>query len=208
MKFLLSLLIAAPLAFGLTDSMYKQSVKHIVQLQYRGRTFCSGTLIGNRGMILTAGHCIDDGRRITVLYQGKRYAAKILKLDAGKDAGLLRTSIRAVGAKVIRHEMQVLDKVFTIGHPMGVSNILSIGFVNDNTHRVCEEYYKTSCRFLRLSAYYGNSGGPIMNTKGEILSVVSMGVAPNYGLTPLDITIVPENRAIVEFLKGYYDVSY
>jgi S1-C subfamily serine protease len=138
----------------------------------------SGFLIDDQGHILTNYHVVQQAREIEVILgDQKRYAAKFLGGDPRNDIALLRVEAR--GAKLTppplgdSSSLQVGQHVLAIGNPFGFQSTLTTGVVSalgrtvqtgDNTF--LDEAIQTDAAINR-----GNSGGPLLNSRGEVIGV-------------------------------------
>lgn len=175
--------LAAPAVAKEWSQIYEQSKPSIPLLVMSGG-YCSGTLI-EKDLVITAAHCVAPLRRLQVTWAsqiGVFQDAKVVALDEKSDLALVRlSSPRAeIPLKVIAPDksLRVGDPVATIGHPAqpdfkwGANFpfskkeifLMSSGIVSG----IDEEDLITD-----LSLTPGNSGGPILNSDGELVAVVS-----------------------------------
>lgn len=137
----------------------------------------SGFIVDKSGYILTNYHVVEDSSRITVRLQtGDEFTAKIigadeetdlavLKIEAGKDLPFLNFG----DSKSIR----IGDWVLAIGSPFGLARTVTAGIISQTKR---ETPYATSFQqFIQTDAAInrGNSGGPLVNMKGEVIGVNS-----------------------------------
>lgn len=137
----------------------------------------SGFIVDKAGYILTNFHVVADSSRITVrLPSGEEYPAKvigtdeetdlaILKIEAGRDLPFL-----TLGDS---EEARVGDWVLAIGSPFGLAKTVTAGIISQ-THRetptgnAFQKFIQTDAAINR-----GNSGGPLVNMKGEVIGINS-----------------------------------
>lgn len=137
----------------------------------------SGFIVDKSGYILTNYHVVEDSSKITVRTQdGKEYTARIvgsdeetdlavLKVEAGKDLPSVRLGDSS--------SAQVGDWVLAIGSPFGLAQTVTAGIISQTKR---ETPYATSFqKFIQTDAAInrGNSGGPLVNMKGEVIGVNS-----------------------------------
>jgi serine protease Do len=137
----------------------------------------TGFIIDKEGHILTNNHVVEGADKITVtLSDKKEYEAKVIGLDSKTDLAL----IKIAGAKDLvplvlgdSDKLEVGDWVVAIGNPFGLDNTVTAGIVSAKYRRSLgtadyEDYIQTDAAINQ-----GNSGGPLMNTDGEVIGINS-----------------------------------
>ncbi len=148
----------------------------------------SGFLIDNAGHILTNFHVVQGAQAIEVVFGGEdqtRYKAKMIGADSRNDIALIQ--IDTTGHKLTpltlgdSKNLMVGQRVLAIGNPFGFQGTLTTGVVSslgrtvqtgDNTF--IDEAIQTDASINR-----GNSGGPLLNSHGEVIGVNSAIVSPS-----------------------------
>ncbi len=137
----------------------------------------SGFIVDKTGYILTNFHVIDDASRISVkLPSGEEYTAKVvgtdpdtdlavLKIDAGRDLPFVQFGNSDAA--------QVGDWVLAIGSPFDLAQTVTAGIVSQTKRET--PYANAFQRFIQTDAAInrGNSGGPLVDMKGEVIGVNS-----------------------------------
>jgi serine protease Do len=137
----------------------------------------SGFIVDKTGYILTNYHVIEDSSRIMVrLQNGEEYVAKVigrdeetdlavLKIDAGKDLPTVRLGDS--------NSSQVGDWVLAIGSPFGLAQTVTAGIISQTKRET--PFASPFQKFIQTDAAInrGNSGGPLLNMKGEVIGVNS-----------------------------------
>ena len=139
----------------------------------------SGVLINNKGYIATNNHVINGAEKIRISFQNDSidYEAKIISQNEENDVAIVQiTDSRFKSAvKPVKWNSSVSlgEKVFTLGYP--ISNKMSDnvkvvdGIVSGlNGREGNKAFFQTT-----LPVWYGNSGGPCFNSKGEILGLAT-----------------------------------
>ena len=137
----------------------------------------SGFIIDAKGYIVTNNHVIEDASRITVsLLTGERYRGKVIGVDRETDIALIK--IEADHAlPVMRfgdsNAVQVGDWVLAIGSPFGLDQTVTAGIISKKERD--SQAFTSFQRFLQTDAAInrGNSGGPLVNMRGEVIGVNS-----------------------------------
>lgn len=143
----------------------------------RGRRGGSGFVVGAR--IATNHHVIDGARRITVYFaDGRSAPARVEASDAKRDlAVLVAEGALPRGLPLAAEEAGMGAEVFTLGFPltglMGANAKLSTGIVSSRTGlRDDPHSYQVS-----VPVQAGNSGGPLLNGRGEVVGVITSKLA-------------------------------
>jgi S1-C subfamily serine protease len=138
----------------------------------------SGFLIDTDGHILTNLHVVQDAQVIEVtLGDQNRYKAKFLGADARNDIALLKIDpgSRKLTALPLgdARTLEVGQKVLAIGNPFGFQSTLTTGVVSalgrtvqTGQNTFIDEAIQTDAAINR-----GNSGGPLLNTRGEVIGI-------------------------------------
>lgn len=148
-----------------------------VPAQPRGRRGGSGFVVGAR--IATNHHVIDGASRITVFFaDGRSAPARVEASDAKRDlAVLVADGALPRGLPLAADEAGMGAEVFTLGFPltglMGANAKLSTGIVSSRTGlRDDPHSYQVS-----VPVQAGNSGGPLLNGRGEVVGVITSKLA-------------------------------
>jgi serine protease Do len=137
----------------------------------------SGFIIDKSGYILTNYHVIKDVDEIQVklLEEGKPYEAKIVgEPDPGTDIALIKIEPRhplTVAKLGDSDKIKVGEWVMAIGNPFGLEETLTVGVISAKGRSGFsgmpryQDFIQTDA-----SINFGNSGGPLVNIKGEVHS--------------------------------------
>ena len=136
----------------------------------------SGFVIDSNGYILTNQHVVDGATRITIgLASGERFRGRVIGVDAETDLAVIK--IDAGHALPIMkfgdsNGVQVGDWVLAIGSPFGLEQTVTAGIISKKER---DSQFGTFQRFLQTDAAInrGNSGGPLVNMRGEAIGVNS-----------------------------------
>lgn len=159
----------------------------------------TGCVIDKSGIILTSAHVIDAGKTIVVtMNNGQNYNAKVLKhLGENKDIALLKISA-PFNFKTVKlgdsGKIKVGQKVLAIGNPFGFNGTLTQGIVS----RI--DYTKNRIQ-TDAAINPGSSGGPLLNTKGEIIGINQAIYNPDNNISNIGIGFATPINLIKEYLK-------
>lgn len=137
----------------------------------------SGFIVDKSGYILTNAHVIENAVRITVkLDSGEEYQAKLIGSDDETDLAVLKIDApkELPFAKLGNSdEAQVGDWVLAIGSPFGLARTVTAGIVSQTRRETPQA--TAFQKFIQTDAAInkGNSGGPLVNMKGEVIGINS-----------------------------------
>jgi len=129
----------------------------------------SGSIVSPEGLVLTNNHVIRSARGGVVSVRttkGDRYTGQVIATDPQNDLALIRlnTSDRFPTIRLSSAEtIQVGQRVFAIGSPFGLSGTLTTGILS----RIGRNGDLQTDAALNP----GNSGGPLLNSRGELIGV-------------------------------------
>src|SRR6266496_1617 len=169
---------------GLTSAV-EQAGASTILVDARKRYPASGIAYAE-DLILTADHVVTREEDIKVgLQDGKSLTATIAGRDPGSDLALLRLAEKALTPAKTSENIQVGQLVLALGRPNGEGMQASWGIVTGisgptRTFRggLLDEYVRTE-----TTPYPGFSGGPLVNTEGEVLGLNTSGLTRGSSLT-------------------------
>jgi S1-C subfamily serine protease len=145
----------------------------------------SGFVIDTDGHILTNYHVVQGAQTIEVtLGDQSRYTAKYIGADTRNDIALIK--IDPAGRKLTAlpladsRNLLVGERVLAIGNPFGFQSTLTTGVVSSlgRTVQTSENTFIDEAIQTDASINRGNSGGPLLNTHGEVIGINSAIYAP------------------------------
>lgn len=140
----------------------------------------SGFVIDPKGYILTNFHVVQEAQSIqVVLGDQTQYAAKFLGADPRNDVALIK--IEPKGKPLVAlplgdsSTLQVGQKVLAIGNPFGFQSTLTTGVVSalGRTVQTSQTTYIDEAIQTDAAINQGNSGGPLINSHGEVIGINS-----------------------------------
>ena len=137
-------------------------------------------------LVLTADHVVTREENIKIITSdGKSLSATIAGRDPGSDLALLRLAEKALSPAKTANDVKVGQLVLALGRPSSAGVQASWGIVASisgptRTFRggMLDEYIQTE-----TTPYPGFSGGPLVNTEGEILGLNTSGLTRGSALT-------------------------
>ena len=144
-----------------------------------GEASGSGVIITDDGYIATNNHVIEDADKVNVTLNDKRtYTAKVVGRDPNTDLALLK--IDEKGLPFISYgnsdDVKVGQWVLAVGNPFNLTSTVTAGIISakgrninilGGDHKI-ESYLQTDA-----AVNPGNSGGALVNTRGELIGINS-----------------------------------
>jgi Do/DeqQ family serine protease len=163
---------------------------------FRQRGLGSGVVVSGDGYILTNHHVIDEADNITVEFNdGRSFKAKVIGSDQLSDLAVLKVDATDLTPVAFANSeaAEVGDVVLAVGNPLGVGQTVTMGIVSAKGRQTDGESYQD---FIQTDApiNQGNSGGALVNLKGELLGINSQILSPSQGNIGIGFAI-PANMA-------------
>lgn len=183
------------------------------------RSSGSGFIITPNGEVLTNNHVIEDADKVEIeLSDGSRYETEVVGRDPATDLALLRVLEPDREFPVLplgdSDPVRVGEWVMAVGNPLNMDHTVTVGVVSA-MGRVLGLSNQTSFEnFIQTDAAinFGNSGGPLVNLKGETIGInTAINVrGQNLGFAvPVNMArqILPQLREHGEVVRGYLGVT-
>ena len=169
----------AETASSASAGMIEHSHESVVQVRSWGRGTGAGVIWDKDGLVLTNHHVVAGGRRgarvRVVLHDGRTFDAEILKRDRNLDLALLRISDGDLPAAPVGDSdaLRVGELVYAIGHPWGRLGTVTAGIVSGLG---VVRRPGGRARYIQsdVALAPGNSGGPLLNARGEVVGINAM----------------------------------
>jgi len=174
--------------------------------EFRSEVRGTGFFISSDGYIVTNNHLVEKAEKVTVAtLQDKEYPAKIVGTDHNTDLALLKVNDKNLPFAELgdSEKLRVGEWVLAIGNPWGFEHTVTAGIVSSKGRQLgipgvpYQDYIQTDAAINR-----GNSGGPLVNMKGEVVGINAVIISPSGGNIGIGFAI-PSNlaRKIVKQLK-------
>ena len=176
-----------PLPHFPAQEVARRALKYAVSVRGDG-VYGSGIVVDTRGYILTNHHVIQGLETIRVsLVDGDEMQAKVVDDDKELDLAMLKVDatlpVAATPSDFL--DAQVGDDVYAVGCPRKMNFSVARGMVSFVGRKVDGHYYVQAS----LPTNDGNSGGPVVNDRGEVIGVMTFILRDSQGLAfavPLD----------------------
>ncbi len=147
-------------------------------------TIGSGTIVTADGAVLTALHVVEDASAIELVFaDGTRSAATVVGSDEATDSALVvpETFPEIVVPAVLGGGVDIGSRVVAVGHPFGLTNSVSEGVVSGLGRTVTADDGQELAQLIQFDAAVnpGNSGGPLLNDRGEVVGIVTALANPS-----------------------------
>ena len=135
----------------------------------------SGFIVSAEGIILTNAHVVRDAKVVTVKLTDRReFVAKVLGADPKTDVAVLKIDAKNLPVVALgkTSDLKVGEWVLAIGSPFGFENSVTAGVVSAKGRSLPDD---SAVPFIQtdVAVNPGNSGGPLFNTRGEVIGINS-----------------------------------
>lgn len=138
----------------------------------------SGSIIDQQGHVLTNYHVIEGARDINVtLFNGESYTAELVGQDPDNDIAVLKIGAPAEVLFPIAwgdsSNLRVGQHIIAIGNPFGLERTMSTGIISSLNRQITSKTRRQIRSIIQIDAALnqGNSGGPLMNARGELIGM-------------------------------------
>jgi serine protease Do len=158
----------------------------------------SGVIVRADGYVLTNHHVVDGADHVRVeLSDGRSFKADVVGCDAPSDLAVLKIDGHDLQTLALADSDQVRvgDVVLAVGNPLGVGQTVTMGIVSAKGRATgmgdgsFEDFIQTDAPINE-----GNSGGALVNTRGELVGINSQILTPSGGNIGIGFAI-PTNMA-------------
>lgn len=198
----------------------------------------SGVIISPDGYIVTNNHVVEDADKIEVqLTDNRTYEAKVIGRDPNFDLALIK--VNATNLPMVKlgnsDDVQVGEWVLAVGYPLGLQSTVTAGIVSAKGRRIGildepsqqrgfgqgqpEQIVSTAIEsFIQTDAVInkGNSGGALVNARGELIGINSAIASPTgtyagYGFAiPISLAkkVLDDFKEFGSVKRGYVGISF
>ena len=180
----------------------KQAQPNPGKPQEADRGVGSGFIIESNGLILTNAHVVEGATTIYVTLTDKReFKAKLLGMDKRTDVAVVKIEARDLPKLPLgdSSKVRVGEWVLAIGSPFGLENTVTAGIVSAKS-RDTGDYLP----FIQtdVAVNPGNSGGPLLNTAGQVIGINSQIFSRSGGYMGISFAIpIDEAMRVAEQLR-------
>ncbi len=176
--------------------------------------FGSGVVISPDGYIVTNNHVVDGADKITVTFNDKReMVAKIIGTAPSADLALIKVDATDLHYLTYGNSdnLKLGEWVLAVGNPFNLTSTVTAGIVSAKARNINILGAKTSIEsFIQTDAAVnrGNSGGALVNTKGELVGI-NAAIASHTGVYEGYSFAIPVNivKKVVNDLMKYGEIQ-
>jgi Do/DeqQ family serine protease len=174
----------------------------------------SGVVISPDGYIVTNNHVVEGADRITVTFNDKRkMEAKVIGTAPSTDLALIKVDAKDLPYLVYGNsdDLKVGEWVLAVGNPFNLTSTVTAGIVSAKARNInilgsrssIESFIQTDAAVNR-----GNSGGALVNTKGELVGI-NAAIASHTGVYEGYSFAIPVNivKKVVDDLMKYGEIQ-
>jgi serine protease Do len=171
----------------------------------------SGVIISEDGYVVTNNHVIQGATELEITLNNKKtYPAKLIGTDSKMDIALLKVETKEKLPYAIfadSDQVKVGEWVLAVGNPYNLNSTVTAGIVSAKARNLDTSGIQS---FIQTDAVVnpGNSGGALVNTRGELVGINTM-ISSNTGSYVGYSFAVPSNitRKIIEDIMEYGNVQ-
>jgi len=161
--------------------MIEDAKRSVVQVRSGGRGIGAGVIWDPDGLVLTNHHVVAGGGRTirADLHDGRVFDAGVVKSSGNPDLALLKLAGDAPDLPAApvgdSDALRVGELVYAVGHPWGRVGAVSAGVVG-GVGELRGPGPGSTARYVRsdVTLAPGNSGGPLLNARGEVVAINAM----------------------------------
>jgi serine protease Do len=175
-----------------TIAVYESANKAVVSVGTRGAVG-AGAIVDKRGLVITNNHVVRGNRVVQVKTStGSTYRGNVVAIDRRNDLALvqIQPQEKLPVIQLAQMSAKVGQRVYAIGNPFGLDRTLTVGTLS----RIAPNGDLQTDAALNP----GNSGGPLLNSAGELLGINKAILSPSGGSSGIGFatSIAPVQRLL------------
>lgn len=167
------------------DGFFDNFFKDFREREYTQQSLGSGVIVDSRGYILTNNHVVKEANEITVtLLDGRKFKGKVVGADPKTDLALIKVDAKdnlPIARLGNSDEVKIGSWAIAIGNPFGLDHTITVGVISAKGRAIGVAEYEDLIQ-TDASVNPGNSGGPLVNIRGEVIGINTAIVAGGQGI--------------------------
>lgn len=176
----------------------------------------TGIIMTKDGYILTNAHVVEDAIDVTVILNNDEkteYKATIVGQDTSSDIAVLKIQADNLTPAEFGNsdDLVVGDYAYAIGNPLGfeLSNTFTPGIISGLDRTVTINDNEMTLIQTSAAINSGNSGGPLVNSKGQVIGIVSSKISSSYSSSSASVEglgfaiPITDAKSIIDDLVSY-----
>lgn len=142
----------------------------------------SGVIVTNDGYIVTNNHVIDNASEIEViLNDNRKYSAKVIGADPSTDIAVIKIDEKDLQALPLGNsdDIRIGEWVLAVGNPFNLTSTVTAGIISAKARNINLLSDRNGSDVVPIESFIqtdaavnpGNSGGALVNTKGELIGI-------------------------------------
>ena len=168
----------------------------------------SGFAVTSDGYVITNHHVIDGCNNVEIINRGKAISATVVSFDENNDLALLKSNFKPLHTfPLSRNNPYTLMEIYVAGYPFGYDISTPIKITEGIVSSLAGIGNNFSQIQIDAAVQPGNSGGPIIDSKGNVVGVVVSKLdlekmMENYGVVPEGTNFGIKSNVVINFLES------
>ena len=157
-----------------TNSVRPESLFSLTEVEGSG----SGSVVDQQGHILTNYHVVEGAKQISVmLFNTDSFPAELVGQDPDNDIAILKINAPDTLLFPLQwgesSNLRVGQHIIAIGNPFGLERTMSTGIISSLNRQITSKTRRIIRSIIQIDAALnqGNSGGPLLNSRGELIGM-------------------------------------
>ena len=157
-----------------TNSVRPESLFSLTEIEGSG----SGSVVDQQGHILTNYHVVEGAKQISVmLFNTDSFPAELVGQDPDNDIAILKINAPETLLFPLQwgesSNLRVGQHIIAIGNPFGLERTMSTGIISSLNRQITSKTRRIIRSIIQIDAALnqGNSGGPLLNSRGELIGM-------------------------------------